>query len=243
VVNYGQRTPLELASRAVRECKGELILLTKDHCVPSPDWVHTMIGSQRNGRAVVGGRVEIDPRSSATEWAFCFVDFFRYAGPVAAGPTPTLTVCNVAYKRSELDAVRNLWEETFVESAINDALRTRYGTLWLDPASEVTMHRNITLRGALSERYSHGRLFGYSRLARWSPARRLAYALFAPALPIVLLGRMATVAFRSRRNGRAFVRSLAPLTLMVLARCWGEWLAYLTGRYPRSFGTTAPRRD
>ncbi len=233
VINSGQRTPLELASRAVRECKGELILLTKDHCVPSPDWVRTMIDAQAIGRAAVGGRVEIDPDSSATEWAFHFVDFFRYAGPVAAGSKPTLTVCNVAYKRNELEAIRGLWEETFVETAINDALRVRFGALWLAPDSEVTMYRRITLRDAIRERYAYGRLFGYSRLARFSPARRLVYAVLAPALPLLLLGRMASAAFGSRRNRRAFVRSLAPLTLMVLARCWGEWLAYVTGRYAR----------
>ena len=234
VINDGQHTPLELASRAVRECRGELILLTKDHCVPSPDWVRAMVDAQRNGRAVVGGRVEIDPDASTTEWAYFFVDFFRYAEPVAAGPAPSLTVCNVAYKRHQLDTIRNLWEETFVETAINDALRARFGTLWLTPASEVTMYRQITLRDAIHERYVFGRLFGYSRVRRWSLARRLVYALGAPVLPFLLLGRMARVAFGSRRNGRAFMRSLAPLALMVLARCWGEWLAYLTGHYPRS---------
>ncbi len=236
VVNHGQRTPLELASRAVRECNGDLILVTKDLCVPGPDWVRTMVESQRSGRAVVGGRVEADPASSVTEWAFYFVDFFRYAGPVAAGIAPSLTVCNVAYKRAELDAIRNVWDETFVEAAVNDALRVRFGSLWMNPASEVTMRRKITLRGALSERYSYGRLFGYSRLARWSPGRRFVYAVLAPALPVLLLARMASVAFRSRRNAGAFLRSLAPLTLIVLARCWGEWLAYLTGRHSHSSG-------
>src|SRR5688572_13034826 len=59
VVNDGQRTPLELVSRALKECRGELILLTKDHCVPHPDWVRTMVEAQRDGRAAVGGRVEI----------------------------------------------------------------------------------------------------------------------------------------------------------------------------------------
>lgn len=238
VVNDGQRTPLELASRAVRECRGELILLTKDHCVPDPDWVRVMVDAQRKGRAVVGGRVEIDSAASATEWAFLFIDFFRYVGPVASGPAPFLTVCNAAYKRDELDTIRELWEETFVETDINDALRTRFGTLWLSAESQVTMYRRITLRDAIRERYTFGRLFGYSRVVRWTLARRLVYALGAPVLPFLLLGRMAGVAFGSHRNGRAFVRSIAPLTIIVLARCWGEWLAYLTGRYPRLWDRT-----
>ena len=42
VSNAGQRTPLELASRALAEARGELILLTEDHCIPDPDWMASM---------------------------------------------------------------------------------------------------------------------------------------------------------------------------------------------------------
>lgn len=76
VSNEGQRTPLELAARAVHESTGDLILLTEDHCVPGPRWVRTMIDAQGDGRAVVGGRVEIAADVSAVDWAFYFVDFF-----------------------------------------------------------------------------------------------------------------------------------------------------------------------
>lgn len=234
VVNTGQRTPLELASRALRECKGDLILLTKDHCVPDPDWVRTMIDAQRAGRAAVGGRVEIAADASATEWAFHFVDFFRYAAPVAAAPAHVLTVCNVSYQRNQLEAIRSLWQEGFVEAAINGALRTRFGILWLEPSSAVTLSRPITLGDAVYERYAFGRLFGCSRVAVSGIGRRVFYALFAPTLPLLLMSRMASVGLRSRRNTAAFVRSLLPLTLMVIARAWGEWLGYLTGRAPRS---------
>lgn len=237
VVNEGQRTPLELASRAVRESRGELILLTKDHCVPGPDWVRTMVEAQREGRAAVGGRVEITPDASTADWAFYFVDFFRYAGPVAAGSVPSLTVCNVAYKLAELQAILSTWDKAFVETEVNAALCTRFGTLWLHPASEVTLDRHVTLRAAVKERYALGRLFGCSRVDRCSPGWRLVYVLFAPVLPLLLLGRMARVALRSRRHAGAFLRSLGPLTVIVLARSWGEWLAYLTGRPPARWST------
>jgi hypothetical protein len=243
LANQGQRTPLELGSRAVRECRGELILFTKDQCVPNPNWVRTMVDAQQEGRAAVGGRVEIAPDASPTDWAFYFVDYFRYAGPVEAGSAPFLTVCNVVYKRSELEAIRPVWDDSFVETAVNEALRARFGTLWIHPGSEVTIYRHVTLRTAVTERYAFGRLFGWSRIATWSSGRRLLYALFAPALPLLLLGRMVTVALRSRRLAGALVRSLLPLTLIVLARSWGEWLAYLTGRLPRSLVDASAASD
>jgi hypothetical protein len=235
VINDHQRTPLELASRAIRECRGEVILVTKDHCIPSQNWVRALTDALQKGRAAVGGRIEIDPGSSAVEWAFQYVDFYRYGGPNGEGPAEFLSVCNVAYKRTALNAIRELWQATFVETTINDALRVRFGVLWRAPEAKVTLCRAIGLREALRERYAYGRLFGYSRLAGWSGSRRVAYAILAPALPVVMLVRMAAAASASAPIARKLARALAPLTLLILARCWGEWLAYITGRYPRTW--------
>jgi hypothetical protein len=233
ISNEGQRTPLELASLALKEARGDVILLTEDHCAPRPDWVARTLAAQRDGRAVVGGLVEIGEHASATDWAFYFVDFFRYASPAPAGPSPTLTVCNVSYKRRELDAIRSLWEVYFHETAINDALRERFGALWLEPSSQVTMSRHVTLGDALYERYAFGRLFGCTRLG-FAPEKRLYYCVFAPALPLILMTRMARKSFTSARLLRSFARAFVPLSLMVLWWSWGEWLGYLTKRHPRS---------
>lgn len=238
--NADQRTPLELASRALGEARGDVILLTEDHCIPRPDWVRTMVAAASvAGRAVVGGRVEIRAGATPTDWAFYFVDFFRYAAPVQAGPSPTLTVCNAAYRREQLAEVREVWERYFHETAINDTLRQRFGDLWLEPASEVSMFRHVSFGDAIYERYAFGRLFGCTRIEFCSTARRVYYALFAPALPLILMGRMASKAFASRRLLGAFARSFLPLTTMVLWWSWGEWLGYVTGRHPRTL-TVAP---
>ncbi len=234
VCNEGQRTPLELASRAVRESTGDLILLTEDHCEPARRWVRTMIDAQSKDRAAVGGRVEIVPGASATDWAFYFVDFFRYAGPLPEGPSPALTVCNVSYDRERLAEVRKLWEMFFMEPVVNDALRARYGELWLAADSEVKMSRHASLRDALYERYAFGRLFGYTRNGFCSRGRRISYAVLAPTLPLLLLGRMARAASRSPELTRSFLRAIGPLVLMVISWTWGEWLGYLTGRLPRT---------
>jgi hypothetical protein len=234
VVNAGQRTPLELASLALRECRGELILLTKDHCVPGPDWVRTMVNAQASDRSVVGGRVEPARDASAADWAFFFIDYYRYTSPVAAGWTSSLTACNVSYDRGRLEAVRSVWQDTFVETAVNNALAARFGGLWLEAASEVTTHRKLTLREAVRERYIFGRLFGYSRLAGANLGRRLFYAAFTPALPLLLLARLTRTALRSRRHATALMRAWLPLALMVLGRSMGEWLGYITARPPRT---------
>ena len=190
--------------------------------------------AQRPGRAAVGGVVEALTGGTALDWAFYLVDYFRYMPPLTPGPSPSLTVCNVAYERDKLEAVRTLWEGSFHETAINGALAERFGSLWLAPESEVTMRREVTLGDALYERYAFGRLFGCTRIAYVSGARRIFYALTAPALPLLLFGRMLRKALRSRALLRAFTRSAVPLVGMVLWWSWGEWLGYLSGRQPGS---------
>lgn len=234
VSNAGQRNPLELASRALKEASGDVLLLTEDHCVARSDWVRTLaMAHETPGRSVIGGVVEIADGASATDWAFYFVDFFRYARPVARGGSSTLTVCNVSYKKEQLAAIRETWDVYFHETAINDALRTRFGELVLEPEAEVTMGRHVEFGDAIYERYAFGRLFGCTRLL-FVPDKRLYYCLFAPALPVILLGRMASKALRSRRLAKDFLRSLFPLTVMVLWWSWGEWLGYLTRKHPKS---------
>jgi len=241
VCNRGQRTPLELASQAIRVSRGEILLLTEDHCVPAADWVAELSASLQPGRAAAGGVVELAEGASAVDWAFYFVDFFRYAEPVRTGESPTLTVCNVAYRRSELDCVSDLWGDGFHETVVNDCLRSRFGILYLSSNPRVTMRRHLRLRDALIERYAFGRLFGCSRLARTRGAMRGVYKLAGPALPPLLLGRMLRKAMSSRRLARQLARGFAPLTLMVLAWSLGEWIGYLTEGRPGDL-TVAPER-
>lgn len=234
VANSGQRTPLELAARAVSEATGDLILLTEDHCAPAPNWVCEMAAAQADGRAVVGGSVAPLEGTTDADWAFYLVDYYRYMPPVAEGPSPTLTVCNASYRADRLAEVREVWSSIFHETAINDALASRFGDLWLAPAAKVSMRRHVRFRDALYERYAFGRLFGCTRLEFLPGWRRLYYVALAPLLPVVLLSRMFSASRRDPENARRFGRSCGHVALLVIAWSWGEWLGYLTRRRPAS---------
>jgi glycosyl transferase family 2 len=234
VATESEHTPVELAARAIREAKGDLVLLTEDHCIPRPDWVRRLCAALVPGRAAVGGLVEPDSVTSTADWAFWFTDFFRYTKPIAAGPSASLSVCNVAYRRSQMAQVEAVWGRRFLETAVHDALRQRFGTLWMVPEAEVRTKRSVRLADAVYERYGFGRLFGYTRIQLTGPVHRAYYATTAPALPLLLMTRMARKALRSRACTLQYCRALPMLTLLVLAWSWGEWLGYLTGRGPRS---------
>src|SRR5262245_46651710 len=187
----GERTSIDLASRAVREADGDLILLTEDHCEPRPDWVRRLCAALSPDRAAVGGVVETDRDVTALDWAFYYVDFFPYLGPVSPGPVPALSVCNVAYRRAALAAISPLWATAFHETTVTYALRTRVGPRWMVPEAEVRMRRRVRFAAAIYGRYAFGRLFGCTRLDFVGPGRRRYYRTFAPLLPPLLLSRMA----------------------------------------------------
>ena len=234
IANTGQRTPQELASCALREATGDIVLLTEDQCEPRHDWVRQLYEAQTSDRAAVGGTVEIDEDASPVDWAYSYTDFYRYMKPVQAGPSSSLTVCNVAYRRACLDEIAPLWKTFFHEPLINSALNARFGPLWLSPDAEVRVHRHVRLVDAMFERYAFGRLFGCSRLDSASWGRRASYAVFAPMLSLLVLGRLTRKALMRQSVLLAFLRALPALTLLVLAWSWGEWLGYITHRRPRT---------
>ncbi|MGH7659249.1 MAG: glycosyltransferase, partial [Gemmatimonadales bacterium] len=234
VCNAGQRTPMELASLALREATGDLIIVTEDHCVPRPDWVRRLVEAQGPGKGAVGGAVETEHSGDPLTWAFYLVDYYRYMRPFPEGPAQSLTVCNVSYRRDQLEAIAPLWREFFHETAINAALAERFGPLWLAPAAEVRTRRDVTFSDAIYERYAFGRLFGVTRNRFAGLLQRLVYAALSPALPPVILWRMGRRAFRRDGARLQFIRALPALAAMSAAWAWGEWLGYVTNRMPGS---------
>lgn len=243
LANEGQRSPLELASRALLNSQGDIILLTEDHCVPDQNWVSNLSQAFDEGYAAVGGVVQTYDDVSSVDWAFYFVDFYRYAHPVSNSPSATLTVCNVAYRRSELKKIEPSWKNFFHETAVNDELKTRFGPLKLTGEAQVSMSRHVRFSNAIRERYAYGRLFGCTRLKHATQQQRLIYILGAPVLPILIMARMLRKALINKLLCKQFIRSFVPLSCMVLAWSWGEWLGYLTHRRPEDLSAAQERTD
>jgi glycosyl transferase family 2 len=227
------QTPPELAARAIPAATGDVILLTEDHCEPGPEWVHHLVENHAADRGAVGGTVDVRPHASSIDWAFFFADFFRVAPPAAPGPSRALTVCNVAYRRADLTAIRAIWQQRFLETDVNAALARRVGPLQLVPAARVRTWRHVSLLGGSRERYELGRLFAAARVADATPGRRLFWSVGAPLLPLLLLSRMAVKALRTPPLLASFLRALPALTLFTLTWSWGEWVGYLSRRGPR----------
>lgn len=236
------RTPIELTVMALEAAQGDRVVLTEDSCIASPGWLAAITSVSPDGRGAVGGIVEAMPGISDAMWAFCYVDFFKYMRPLSAGAAATLSVCNVAYRRSDLAEVAEAWSKGFVETEMHGLLEQKFGPLWLSPDAEVRVVRNVTFGDAVYERYAFGRLFGAARIAESPMKRRLFYVLATPALPVLLMSRMLAKARSDSALMKRFISALPELLTMVFAWSWGEALGYITKRRPARI-TTAPEKD
>lgn len=233
VVNQQETSPLQLASRAVRETTGKYVLLTEDHCIAAPGWAKAMwqeLKSEACG--AVGGTIDIRDSANRTDWAFFFVDFFRYARPVNVQVSPTLTVCNVGYRREDLDRLNVSWAPLFLETTVHDSLRDDVGPLHLCSKANLTMQRHVTLPSAVKERYVFGRLFGASRMKFTKPMDKWKFRFGAPLLPALLMRRMSEKALSNSELRGHFIKSIGPLSLMIMAWSVGEFMGYWTETHP-----------
>ena len=220
----------ELRARGLALARGHIVALIEDHGIPARDWCARIVESHRLPAAAVGGAVE-NGVNRPLNWAVYFCDFLRYQNPLREGPSAFASDANVSYKRTALESIRPVWEQTFRESSVNWTLRSRGETVALAPQVVVYQHRQrLRFSPALRERFVWGRSYAASRVAQQASNRRVFWALFAPGLPILILTRMAVMVIRKRRPFAVFLKAL-PLTGMLLVGwSWGEFVGYITAR-------------
>jgi hypothetical protein len=226
----------ELRARGLAAARGEIIGLLEDHARPDAHWAERVSSGHQQGFAAVGGAIE-NGVDRPLNWAVYFCDFGLYQNPVAAGASPFVSDANVTYKRSALETVRSSWEAVFHETTVNWALTSRGEKLALSPEVIVFQHRDgLDIGSALKERYVWGRSYAATRSQLLDRPRRLVHAALAPALPAILLYRMAGNVFRKGRNVGRFAKALPLTALLTVSWSLGEFLGYLTARTSRDRG-------
>jgi Glycosyl transferase family 2 len=219
-----------LRARGIAAAKGEIIGLLEDHARPDVKWCASVVAAHRQSYAAVGGAIE-NGVDRALNWAVYYCDFGRYQNPLPSGESPFASDANVTYKRSALEAIRATWEPSFREIVVNGALTSRGEKVALHPAIVVYQNRqHLRLGAALRERYVWGRSYAETRSALLGTASRFAHAALSPALPGILLLRMATTSWKRRTHFGRFLRALPLTATLVTVWSLGEAVGYLTTR-------------
>lgn len=222
-----------LRSHGLKIATGEIITLLEDYARPAPDWASNIEAAHHVSSAAVGGAI-VNGVHSPLNWAVYFCDFGKYQNPLPPGPTTFASDINTSYKRSALEAVRPLWDESFREIVINGALIERGEEIVLDPDIVVHHHRSdLELSHALKERFIWGRSYAITRTAIIGDAKRYLYAALSPVLPLILLSRMARTARIRGRHFADFVRAVPHLVPLLISWSLGEMLGYLAPRPAR----------
>jgi len=225
----GRRTYAEVRAAGLALARAPVVALTEDHCHPGPGWARAVLDAHAASHAAIGGPVDLAPGGSALDDAVYLLDYARYASPLAEGPAPELTDCNVSYRREALEAIRPLWREEFHEPRVHAALAARGDSLWIAPAVAVRQQRRLTPGGALWERYAFGRLLGSVRAQDAPVGRRVVLALAAAAIPALQVLRVLGHVRRAPALRGVAVRAFPWMLLLATAWGCGELVGYVTG--------------
>jgi len=236
----GRHTYAQLRAIGAHRAKGRLLAVTEDHCLPDPDWVQSIVAAHNGPAVAIGGVVKKQGPDRSLNWAVYFLDYLRYMPPVEEHETHELTDLNVSYKMSALREIAEVWEREFHEPEVHAALERNGGRLLLSPSIGVHQRRQLRIGHALWDRYAFGRLFGSTRAASLSGAKRLVYAVLAPVLPVLLVVRLVRHILNKKRHRQEFFLALPYIILLASAWAWGECIGYVTGR---SAASLAPQSD
>jgi len=207
--------------------KGRVVAMTEDHAVPAADWCRQTLIAHEQPHAVIGGAIENEV-DRPLNWAWYYCDFGRYGRPFTAGEGEYASDVNVAYKRTALESVRDVWCDAYHETTVHWTLRSRGAVIFLDPRMVVSQHRSaMSIAGAYRERIQWGRVFAETRAAASAGWKRIAYAAGTPLLPAVLATRALRNMVRQRRTGAQIAGALPWVVLLLTGWALGELSGYV----------------
>lgn len=224
-----------LRARAVREAAADVVAFAEDHCFPYPDWAEALLAAHAGPHAAVGPAVYNANPESTVSWADFLIEYGRWAAPGRRREVDMLPGHNSSYKRDvllqyghELDSLME------AETVLFWDLRRRGYRLLFDPAARVR-HTNFSRLGPYFSALWHlGRAFGGKRAEPWSVARRVAYALAAPAIPLIRLSHVV----RSAVDNRVPLRRVVSSSPALLAGLAVDCVAQATGAAFGAGGST-----
>ncbi|MDZ4762164.1 MAG: hypothetical protein SGJ21_13950 [Alphaproteobacteria bacterium] len=194
----------ELWRDGILRARGKHVALTSAHCLPSPDWVATLLAADLQKNVGVGGVIELDPRCSPVHKSIYLLRYLAFAPPQRARAVADIAADNAIYRRAEIMAHPQLLAKGFWEPSFHRRFATEGLSLCVAPAIRVG-YRGRELAGDFArQRLQHGREYGESRSRALPLLRRVAYLLASPLVPFVILTRVTRRAFR----GDIYLRAL-----------------------------------
>ena len=232
VIEFGAVIPLSPARAAgIRAATCAFVFVGETHSFPAEGCLEALVTAHQSGvYAAVTPVIENANPQKALSWAGLMLTYRHWLEPVGREEVDVLSTYNACFRRDLLIGFGDrLAAMLDYGSGLDTELRAGGGHFLIEPAARLT-HLNVAaLSGCLRERFLSGRFWGTARSRRWSAARRLAYVLGAPLLPVMIAGR----AIRSKQwtyhRQRMPRGTLAAVIMCAVVTAAGELTAYIAG--------------
>jgi hypothetical protein len=218
-------------AQGLRAAAAAVVAVTEDHAFPEPGWGDALLAAHEGPYAAVGPEIVNANPGSAISWGNFLLSYGPWAAPAAAGLVDDLPEVNASYKRSVILGLDGDLE-TLLEKGgdVFRELRAQGHGLYLEPAAQVRHANFDRLAPTARYRVNSARLYADVRAREegWPAARRLAYLVAGPLIPVV---RFARLARSLRARGHPFGPRIAGgLALTLVLDMAGQMLAFAGGR-------------
>jgi glycosyl transferase family 2 len=230
IVEVGRITALNRARVAgIRAARGRIVALTEDHCFPRPDWAEALLRAHDGPWIGVGPTIGLANPQRHRAWANYLLQYGPWVAPTRSGEISDIPGHNSSYKREALLAFGEHLDAFFMaDTILHWELGRRGHRLYLESGARAEHVYMTRLRPFIAENYCIGRQFASTRARPWSAARRLAFAMATPLIPLVrftrILGRMREFGWLGR-----LLPILPSLALGLTVSAAGEFMGCLFG--------------
>jgi GT2 family glycosyltransferase len=219
----------KLRALGMAAAKGRLIAILEDHCNVPLGWFEAIARAHQAGYQAIGSGVENGSVDRLIDWAVFFCEYSRFMPPVARGVVSEIPGNCAVYDRLVLERLGPGLREEVWESFLHERLKEEGVAFFCDPAMTVSHKKEFGFGYFMSQRYHYSRSFAAMRMKAVPISRRLAYACATPALPFLLLWRMATTVWRKRRRRKEFLLATPIIVIFLVSWAWGEAVGALLG--------------
>ena len=226
----------------VEAARGPLVAFVEEHARPRPGWAAALLAAaaEDEGWAALGPAIASgNPRTGFSDASY-LMGYTLFRPEVAArGETRLVPGQNSCYRRAVLVSLSpDLGTWLSSDNVLVEGLARRGHRLTMVPAAVIEHRNEAHVATALSAYWAYHRIYGHrrSRLLDWSLARRLAYVMLTPLVPLYFLALALARTRRDRRQRQVLWRHLPAILLVQSAAALAQAIGIVAGL------GSAPRR-
>lgn len=225
-------TLAQARAQGVRQARAPIVGFLDEHSFAMAGWAEALVEAHRGPWAGVGGEIYNSASGRGLADPIYLMGHGAWMPPVPSGEAELLPSHDTCYKREIiLQYGDELPDLLMAEPVLMRRLRLDGHQLYVDPNVK-SMHGYTVNPLTLVAFYAWSRCFAASRakVFRWSPVRRLIFALMSPLIPVVRALRLFRYLVRARRSSLpTFIVGLPVILLAQAGAAVGEGLGMLFG--------------